>query len=368
MYPYSPHLLIQGIRIQREGNRANLRCKSCILIFTMYWNLFEILPYQRHFNLINGPREIGKTYTTLMWLIKQALQNNRQFVYICRTQDEKKNGILSHATKKVLAEQFPDYEAGGSNFILTLNDIPVAHCVSLSEYMKIKKYSFPNTRYILFDEYMLEPQDSSAYIKGWKEPDLFLSVYQTIDRGRDSTICFLLGNNTAFYNPYHLHPAFDIPFVNPGNIWTSKNVLFQWAVPSDELKQKLARNAIIQQIQGTEYGRYALEGQYIGENQMFLGNLDDSCYYQFTIRFKSFSFGVYTSAKFGYALISNKIDPNCKFDYALTLDDHSENTLLLSRDNVHLKWLGYLYKRGLVKFTSMKIKQQCADVIRMVVK
>ena len=367
MYIISNRLLTQGNVVKRLVN-VHWCLLSLVFHLLMYWDINKILPYQRHFNFINGPREIGKTYTTLKWLINRALTKGDTFTYICRTQDEKKGGILEHATKKVIEEQFPDYKVKTTPFSLFMNESMVANCVALSESVKIKKFSFPSNRFIIFDEYMLEPSDNSLYVHGWKEPDLFLSIYHTIDRGRDSNICFLLGNNTAFYNPYHLHPAFDIPYINPGQIWKSKNVLFQWAMPSEELSNKLENTAINQQIKNTEYGKYAVLGQYVGENNMFLGHLDDSCYYQFTILYNSFSFGVFTSAANGYCIISSKIDKNCPFVYAMTLNDHTENTLLLTRDNVHLKWLGNLYKKGLVKFDSMKTKQQCNDVIRMVVR
>lgn len=334
----------------------------------MYWNIGEILPYQRHFNFINGPREIGKTYTTLKWLIKQAITKDRYFVYICRTQDEKKNGILKFALDKVMNEQYPELEPKYSSFTCIVNDVIIAKCVALSEYMKIKKYSFPGTCYFIFDEYMLESNNSGSYVQGWNEPDLLLNIYQTIDRGNDNLIGFLLGNNTNFYNPYHLHPAFNIPFVNPGKIWTSHNVLFQRAMPSKSLSERLEANAITKQIKDTSYGKYAVSGDYMNHNDAFLGKLDGSCIYQFTMRYNDRAFGVYTSPKQGVCIVSDKIEPNCKFDYAFTMNDHIESTTLIAKDNVHLKWLGNLYKHALVKFTSHKVREQCKDIIRMVVK
>jgi len=55
----------------------------------MYWNINEILPYQRNFNLIDSERTIGKTYTTEKFLIKKCMENSLQFVYIVRTKTER---------------------------------------------------------------------------------------------------------------------------------------------------------------------------------------------------------------------------------------------------------------------------------------
>ena len=40
----------------------------------MYWNINEIMSYQRNFNFINGARSIGKTYTTLKYCYRRAIE------------------------------------------------------------------------------------------------------------------------------------------------------------------------------------------------------------------------------------------------------------------------------------------------------
>ena len=68
----------------------------------LYWNINEILSYQRNFNFINGPRSIGKTYTTLKHIIDNSIKRNKEFAYIVRTQDENSLCItLSQAFFKI---------------------------------------------------------------------------------------------------------------------------------------------------------------------------------------------------------------------------------------------------------------------------
>ena len=66
----------------------------------IHWNIYEILPFQRNFNLINGERSLGKTYTCQMFVLDKCIQKGLEFVYIVRTQDEKKNGVLEMVLKK----------------------------------------------------------------------------------------------------------------------------------------------------------------------------------------------------------------------------------------------------------------------------
>ena len=217
----------------------------------MYWDINKILPYQRNFNLINGERSIGKTYTTQKWVVGKCLEKHQQFVYLVRTQSEKKEGVLERAFEKVMTKEYPGVETAYTEETMSANGEIIGFCIAISESQKIKKRSFPNVYYIIFDEYMLEDSSRSNYVSGWKEPDLLLSIYHTIDREEDRVKVFMLGNNTSFFNPYHLHPAFNIQPIKQGQIWTSENVLYQWAEGSKDLKEKRATSKFGKMIQNT---------------------------------------------------------------------------------------------------------------------
>lgn len=332
-----------------------------------YWNIGEILAYQRNFNFINGERSSGKTYTTQKFVIKKCLEKNYQFVYIVRTQDEKKKGILESSHSKVLMNEFKSeiIEFTSEEMVKVIKDekgevvekITLGYCIALSEAVKMKKKSFPKVKYLIFDEYMLEKKHGSQYVGGFKEPELLLSLYHTIDREEDRVICFMLGNNTSFFNPYHLHKAFNIPQIEKGKIWTSFNVLFQWIETSNELKTSKSNCKFLKMLDGTDYGTYAKDGNYIDDNLNFIGDLTRSCKYTMSFSYEGTSFGVYNDMKKGYVYVSDKFDKTFPISYALTTDDHNENTLLTKATKIsHLNWLAHAYKNGSVKFTNMKIK------------
>lgn len=64
-----------------------------------YWNIKTYLPYQRNFNFINSERTIGKTYTAQGFFLERAINKGEETIYIVRTQDEKKNGVLQGVSK-----------------------------------------------------------------------------------------------------------------------------------------------------------------------------------------------------------------------------------------------------------------------------
>lgn len=345
-----------------------------------YWNIFEILPYQRCFNFINGERSIGKSYTTQKFFIDQFFKKKYEFVYIVRTQDEKKRGILAQAYKKVISKEFKEHEDNikitNETMFFQIKDgdvvkeeITMGYCLALSEVVKIKKRSFPKVKYLLFDEYMLEKKQGGQYVNGWKEPDLFLSIYHTIDREQDKVVCFLLGNNTSFYNPYHMHKAFRIPNIQKGGLWKSENVLFQWAEGNRILKEEKEKCKFLKMIDSTEYGRYAKDGEYIDDNDCFLMKLTKSAYYYMTIEFESMKFGIFNDLRNGVIFVSDKVDYNCKFVYALTLSDHSENTMLTTgRGLTQLNWFSSNFKLGNVRFTDMEVKTKFQGALDLLIK
>ena len=342
-----------------------------------YWNIKQYLPYQRCFNLINSERSIGKTYTTQGFFLERAIQKGEEFVYIVRTQDERNDGIFEKAFQKVVEKEFPDYE-----FKFTKNecflviedeehdvtyDKSLGYCIALSEATKKKKINYPNVKWLMFDEYIVDEKEKSAYVNGWNEPDLLLKIYHTIDRERDFVVCFLLANNITFYNPYHMHPAFNIPHVEKDKLWKNENVLFHWVSASLQLKQEKAKCKFLRMIEKTEYGMYASAGEYVNDNNNFIMERTPGARYIFTIEYGGERYGVYQDSKVGLAFVDSKVDPTCRLVYALTVGDHNENTLLTrNRNNNLLMWLGTNFKRGNVRFTSMPVKVRAEEAIKLI--
>lgn len=333
----------------------------------MYWNINQILPFQRPFNFINGPRSIGKTYTTLKWFVKQFLKTEKQFVYICRTQDEKKHGVMEHALRKVLENEFPDLEVEFDTFQGKIHGKTMCWCIALSEYVKIKKYAFPEVYYLIFDEYMIEENSSVRYVTGWGEPELFISIYHTIDREEERVMCFMLGNNTSFYNPYHIYPMFNIPFIEDGQIWHNKICLFQRAKPSEELNKKRSKNKMLKYLEGTHYGESMVSGTYTGDNFDFIKKLTNNHKYIGTLAYNRDLYGVYV-AQDGI-VISSKVDKTFPRIQALTKEDVIENSFFLPPNKSYfLKLIVEQFKMARLGYENIIIKNKLHEGILRVVR
>lgn len=342
-----------------------------------YWDINKILPYQRCFNLINGERSIGKSYTTQKFMLNKALIKNEEFVYLVRTQNEVKNGVFNKAFSKVSLLEYPNFKLDFKTDICynriedeegnLLSLQTLGYCFALTEVVKIKRMSFPNVKWLLFDEYMLDENSSIRYVNGWKEPDLFLSIYHSIDREEDRVICFLLGNNTSFYNPYHIHPAFNVQPVSKGKIWTSENILFQWAEAAPQLIEDKNKCKFLKMIDNTEYGRYAKKGEYIYDNLSLVSPRTPWSIHTFILEYMGFIFGIWQDSKNNIIYIDNKYDISCPLRYALTLEDHKENTKLTKHINKGgLAWLSKQFKYGNVRYTSLQVKKIAEEAIKLI--
>lgn len=275
----------------------------------MYYDLGKILPFQRLFNFINGPRGIGKTYTLLKWLIKKATEG-KQFGYIVQTRDEIKEGAFEKGLAKVIQTEFPGVDIKFDTGCMYINGQVSAYAFALTRARKEKRSSYPNIHYLIFDEYTIE-EGTDRYINGFNEPELFMTMYHTIDRDEERVKCFFLGNNTSYYNPYHLYPAFglpkDIAGMKPGSIYTNQTTLFHLAQPDNELLEKFNESQFRRAISGTRYGDYASEGIYRDDTYQPIMGLPKKTRYIITLHTPVGLFGVYYTVE-GQTVISDKIN------------------------------------------------------------
>lgn len=333
-----------------------------------YWNIKDYLPYQRAFNFINSERTIGKTYTTQGFLIERALRKGEEFIYLVRTQDEKKSGVMGKAFQKVILEQYSNYTFSFTNDLMMWDQeeqeakVVCGHCVALTEVNKLKKVNFANVKWIVFDEYIIDERGKTYYVDGWEEPTLLLKLYHTIDRERDYVICFMLANSISFYNPYHLHDAFAIPHVPKNQIWTSENVLYHWTEATQELKEKKSKSKFLKMIEGTSYGDYAVNGTFIHDKDSFIGKRPAKAKYITTVIYKGRSFAIWSGGD-GFVYVDGAVDPGCKLVISTTVYDHSEGKIMVAKNSSVIKWIKTCFKRGYFRYADMEIKARFEEFI-----
>lgn len=334
----------------------------------IHWDPRHLLPYQRNFNFIASTRNIGKTFGTQIFCMKDSIEKENEFVYLVRYKSTEKDvGAMEKAFEKVCDMKFPEYEFNWTNEEVTLEGQTIGHCIALTEAEACKKKSFPKVKNIIFDEYILDTTDKRRYVGGMNEPEALLKIYHSIDREEDRVRCFLLGNTIEFYNPYHVYPAFNIPLVKPGKIWYSENVLFEYALPSDKLQHQREGSKFLRMISGTKYGNYAKDSYFEDSTNAFIEKRSKAAKHMFVIQYKGQNFGIWQDLDKGVLFVDNVFDLSCGIVYALTLEDHTENTLLTKNKTcVLLRYLADNFQRGTVRFTSQKVRASAIEAIKTI--
>lgn len=332
---------------------------------SIYFDPYKYLPYQRNFIMVASERTIGKTYSTQLFQLNRFLKYGERFLYIVRYEDEKKTGVFANAYSKVIMEQFNEdewifrsnlcYHKDLSNDTETLAGV----CVAISGANKTKRINYPSCRWGMFDEYIVEDMKNTDYVGGWNEPNLLLKTYHTIDRENDYLTVFMLANTIKFYNPYHMHKAFRVQNVKTGEIYLGENVLYTKIEASKELKEKKKKSKFLRMIEGTEYGDYAINGEFINDNDSMLMKRPDRAKLKFNLDVDEGTVGIWWDVDSGLVFVDNKFNPNNTLWYTMNVDRMNESKILIKGKEAHMiKWMGGMYKRGNLRWTSMKVKER----------
>ena len=329
----------------------------------IWYDLNKVLTYNCLFNFIIGARSFGKTYGAKKRAVKNFLEKGQQFVYLRRYQDELAETAESYFNDIIFDEVFPGVIIEYRNGEYYINDELAGYAMALTKAKDYKSISFPNVWLIIFDEFLIEDNGYSRYLKN--EVEQFLSFYMSIDRYRGCIVLFL-SNSTELINPYFLYFNLQLPYGS--DIYRRGEILLHRLKNKEyEDQRKATRYGSI--IAGTNYEKYAIENEFVHNTNTFIMKKTEKAQYYYTFIYKGEEFGVWIDYREGKIFVSKNVDPSCKLVYSVTVDDHNPNTLLLSSLARSPYWRKFIenYKAGNVYFENQRIKGICYEVIKLCV-
>ena len=329
----------------------------------MWYDINKTLTYNCLFNFIIGSRGTGKTYGAKKKAVKKFIEKGYQFIYLRRYQEEIDETANTYFDDIILNGEFPDTNIEFKNGCFYINDEIAGYAMALTKAKSYKSSSFPLVWLIIFDEFLIEDNGYTRYLKN--EVKQFLGFYMSIDRYRGVTV-FFLANSISMVNPYTLY--FDIKLPYGSNIVRKGDILLE-LVQNQEFIDSRKNTRFGKLIEGTEFAEYAIENKFTNDSKTFIMKKTAKSSYYFTFIYCGETFGVWIDYNEGKLFVSDDVDSYCKIIYSLTVNDHTPNTLLLSQINKSQFFKVFIenYRLGNVFFENQKIKNITYEVIKLCV-
>lgn len=337
-----------------------------------YYNKDRLFSYREYLNFSVSERGLGKTTSAKMWCVDDFLKTGRRFVWVRRYQTEltgdkkaKVEGCIKTFFDKI-RKFYPNVklETKGSRAFIDGKDAGVF--VALSGSQKMKGTDFPDVNKIVFDEFIIVKTKGLTYLEN--ELTVFLDLVSTVFRPSEKTEeeiknqkIWLLANSITFANDYFFY--FNIkPF--RGMYYHDK----ERGIVVEQCKNEVYRESVRKSkfgklVKNTPYEKYAIDNEYLLDNDNFIGKKSPIAEFQFNVRYDGQEWGIYADPYLVY--ITFKIDRKQPF-YTFTNKDHSLNTILLknARDT-KFEMVIKSYQLGLVLCENIMIKNKFIDFMKL---
>lgn len=326
----------------------------------MFYDINKTLTYNALFNFIVSARGLGKTFGTKHWCIRDFLRTGSQFIYVRRYKDELLDVDKYFAD---IAAEFPDHDFSVSGHEFMIDGKVAGYALALSTSKIKKSTSYPLVNKIIFDEFII---DKGTYHYLPDEVMHFLELYETVARLRENVRVFFLSNAITQVNPYFMY--FEIRLPRSGSVYRKGDILLEMPTDNDfTTRKKSTRFGKL--IEGTPYSAYSIDNEFLRDTDTFIEKKGEKAQYYFTFIYKDEKYGIWVDYTAGRFWVSRNVDPSFRIVYAITVEDHRPNTLLLGRVSKAVLFKPFIdsYRDGNVYCEDIKVKAVLFDVMRMVI-
>lgn len=332
---------------------------------SIYYNFDKLFSYNFLIAFVIGERGVGKSFNAKVAVMKKFLKTGEQFIYVRRYKTELDTALTTFWQDLQMNGYFEDYALSVKRSkMLTefkCDGKVCGYAVPLSTANILKSTAFPNVSTIIFDEFLLDNSGTYRYLKS--EVTILLDIIETVGRLRDiKTI--LLGNALNVHaSPYFAYWDLELP--KDGNEFRTFK---DGAIVVNYIKNIAYRKAKKESrfgklIDGTAYGRYAIDNEVFRENNSFIGKRPGNSNFLGMIVVNGVNLGIW-NGRDGYYYLSEKFDPNTLQKFVFDYNDHTEQTIFTNvRENMYMHMCIRAYKQGWLRFESQKIKSIAINIL-----
>ena len=329
----------------------------------MYYNFDKLFSYNFLLGFVITERGLGKTFGSKVAMLKKFLKTGEQFIYIRRYKTELDSALATFWSDLQGNGFFEDYdlEVKKSKMLTQFlcNGEVCGYAVPLSTANILKSTAFPKVKTIVFDEFLIDDTGLYKYLKN--EVTLILDLIETVFRLRDGQVIFL-GNALSITNPYFAYWNLDLPYNSEFKTFKDGQIVVNYAKNEEYRKVKKA-SRFGRLIEGTSYGRYAIDNEMLKDNKHFIEKRPSEAKFYGLLIINGINIGIWNSRN-GHLYMSDKYEPNTVHKFACDYNDHTEDTMFVNvRENYYLAICLRYYKQGLLRFENQKIKNICENLL-----
>lgn len=331
---------------------------------SIFYSFDKMLSYNAMFNFIIGERGVGKSYGAKKYVANRWFKKHKQFVYLRRYKTELKQALLKNKTPIFFDQIKNDPVMEGHKYSNTFETISIdgkicGYAMPLSIANILKSSTYENVDTIIFDEFII---DKGNYHYLQNEVIALLDVIETVGRLRDIKV-FFLGNAISITNPYFTFFDLTLPYNSEFKLFKDGLILVNY-IKNMKYRETKKETKFGRLIQGTEYGKYAIDNEFLRDSKSFIKKKSKNAKFYFILVINGKHYGVWSDYNEGFMYISNDYDPNCPVMFSLNPDDHNESTLLIRvRTSPFMQSVVEHYRLARLCFDNQQIKNNVMDTL-----
>ena len=325
----------------------------------MWYDKAQLLSHNKIMNMVLSNRGGGKTFHFTRWGIDDFKKTGAQCVWVRRYQTEIDEMLLNGKFFDAVREYYPKDELTIEGNLGLVNGEVAFYFIALSTSRQLKSNNYPGVNKIIFDEFIID-KGRVTYLKS--EVEVFLDLYETVARLRDNVRAVLLANAITIVNPYFLF--WNIKPDTRKRFTVRGQVCVELFTDADFIAKK-QRTRFGQLVTGTRYADYAIENQWLLDNDTFIEAKTPDATFMLGLKYCGIMYGFWVDWKVGRIFVNKQYDPSSYRLYCLTKEDHEANLLLIKtlNDNKQVQRIVYAFRNGLLRFEDMQVKNQFYEYI-----
>lgn len=172
--------------------------------------------------------------------------------------------------------------------------------------------------------------------------------------------------NGLEFSPLFSFFELSLPYNNDIKLFKDNTILVQY-MNNEEFRKERENTLIGKLAKGTRYEQYAIQNKVLDKNNNFIEKKTGSARFSFCFIYKGLTFGVWNDYINGKVFVSYDYYKNTLHKFAITLEDHTPNTMMINSIQRFNFWKHFLqnFKLGCVYFENQQIKHYCMEAIQL---